>query len=102
MSAPRGNRNNAKGTEWKHAIQWALQEYEKSSVKRGQALRQIAIVVVEGALEGNKDFIQEIGNRLDGKPAQVIYGGGDDGEFEHSMKVYFVDPDDGSEVPPQT
>jgi len=102
VSAPKGNRNGAKGTEWKHAIQWALNEHSNSSVKRGQALRKIAVVVVEGALDGNKDFIQEIGNRLDGKPAQVIYGGGDDGEFEHNMKVYFVDPDDEREIPEET
>ena len=74
MSAPKGNQNAAKGKEWSEAIRYALKNYEKDKIKRGMALKAIAQKVVEKALDGDKDCWQEIGNRLDGKPAQAITG----------------------------
>jgi hypothetical protein len=77
--APQGNTNAAKGKQWADALRLTLQTYESSNVKQGYALRKIAEVVVNKALEGDKDAINEIGNRLDGKPAQAIEGTGDGG-----------------------
>lgn len=74
MPAPRGNQNATKGKEWTEAIRYALKSYEKDEIKRGAALKEIAKKVVEKALDGDKDSWQEIGNRLDGKPAQAITG----------------------------
>lgn len=76
MSAPRGNQNAAKGKEWADALRLALKTYEDKDkkIKRGHALRKIADGVVKNALEGDKDSWQEIGNRLDGKPAQALVG----------------------------
>lgn len=72
MAAPKGNKNAAKGREWADAIRWALGKYESSAVDRGQALRKIAERCIEQALEGDKDARREIGDRLDGKPAQAV------------------------------
>jgi hypothetical protein len=74
MAAPQGNQNAAKAKTWTDAIKWALDNHKSSAIKRGKALRSVAIKVVEMAVEGNKDAWQEIGNRLDGKPAQAITG----------------------------
>ena len=72
--APKGSRNKAKGTEWSDQLRWALANYTnaESGIARGQALRAIAEKVVEQAVGGEWKAIEEIGNRLDGKPAQTI------------------------------
>lgn len=80
VGAPIGNSNASKGREWTEALRWALDNYESSSIKRGQALRAIANKVIEQAIEGDKDAYQEIANRLDGKPVQAISGTGPGGE----------------------
>ena len=94
MAAPTGNQNAAKGREWTDAIRWALENYESKAIKRGQALRQIAQVTIEKAIDGDKDARQEIGNRLDGKPVQPteLSGTGANGEILGKLTVEFVDP----------
>lgn len=72
--APKGNRNAAKGKAWANALQRALAQYESDGVVRGEALRAIADKCIEQALEGDKDARKEIGDRLDGRPAQTITG----------------------------
>lgn len=69
MAAPVGNKNAAKGKAWFDALR-------KECVQRG-ALADIAKVVVDKALEGEQWAIAEIGNRLDGKPAQSLTVSGD-------------------------
>lgn len=77
-----GNPNGARRPKrWQDALDRALEQYEKGEVKAGQALRAIADKVVSLALEGNKDAYQEIANRLDGKPEQVITGPDGDSIF---------------------
>lgn len=78
VGAPLGNRNAAKEKPWVQALRTALLQYEGGDIKAGQALRHIADTVVLKAIKGDKDAIQEIGNRLDGKPAQSVTIGGDD------------------------
>ena len=72
--APLGNKNGAKGKTWADALRKALLQYESDGVVRTQALFQIATKVVEKALEGDATAVREIGDRLDGKPAQTIQG----------------------------
>lgn len=72
--APIGNKNASKGHAWSAAIRHTLDNYEDGSIKKGLALREIAKVVVKRALEGDMYAIREIGDRLDGKPAQAIRG----------------------------
>ncbi len=93
MAAPLGNSNAAKGKEWREALRYALASYEDEKVERGQALKAIAKVVVQKAVEGDKDSIQEIGNRLDGKPAQSIVGEEENPlSIIHRIERVIVDP----------
>jgi len=71
MAAPTGNTNARKGKEWFDALR-------KECVQR-DALAAIAKVVVEKAMAGEVWAIQEVGNRLDGKPSQAVEVSGADG-----------------------
>lgn len=62
-----GNRWTDK--EWRGMLRLALKE---PHIKHGTKLRAIAEKVVEAALEGNLSAVAEIGNRLDGRPAQDV------------------------------
>lgn len=75
-----GNKNNAKGKDWQDALRKAMIQYEDkdAGIKRGQALHKIATKVVQQALDGDPVAWQEIGNRLDGKPAQALQLSTDD------------------------
>ena len=93
MGAPVGNQNAKKAKRWQDALVKALAQYQSPDVAQGQALFRIAERVVEEALNGSKDAWQEIGNRLDGKPAQVIIG--DDDEAPVTIReiiIRAVDP----------
>lgn len=73
--APIGNHNAANGTRWRDTLLRALMQYEDDTCKSGQALRKIADKLIQLALDGDKEAIQEIGNRLDGRvPAQSVNG----------------------------
>lgn len=78
MAAPQGNQNARKAKDWEGALRRALAQYEsaEANISKGQALSKIAEQVVLKALAGNVDAINEIANRLDGKPAQAITGEG--------------------------
>ncbi len=80
MGAPVGNQNAKKAKRWQDALVKALARYEnpEARIQAGQALDKLAEMVVMQALAGSKDAWLEIGNRLDGKPAQAIVGGDDD------------------------
>jgi hypothetical protein len=75
--APIGNQNAAKGRRWANALREALITYEdpERMIQAGQALGRIAQRVVLMALDGDKDVISEIANRLDGRPRQQIDAG---------------------------
>lgn len=79
MGAPKGSRNRAKGKEWYDAIR-------KEAVPR-DGLRQIAKVLVDAAKNGEQWAIIELGNRLDGKPAQSVTVGGDE---DHPLMIQEV------------
>lgn len=68
-----GNQNARRGREWRDALRKAYMQYEnkEQGVRRGEALYKIGLTVTDMALNGNMDAIKEIGNRADGKPAQV-------------------------------
>jgi hypothetical protein len=70
--APRGNSNARRGKDWLDALR-------KEVVQRG-SLATIAKKVVDAAEAGELWAIQEIGNRLDGKPAQAVEVSGPDGD----------------------
>jgi len=72
--APAGNKNAQKGKRWLEALDKALKQYTdpEQKIAAGQALDRIAKLVVKEALDGAYWAIEEIGNRLDGKPSQSI------------------------------
>lgn len=91
--APLGNTNGAKGRRWQDALHKALARFSSVDppVAMGEALDRIAYQVVEKALNGDRDCITEIANRLDGKAAQSITVGGDpDQPLEIQRRVIFV------------
>ena len=72
MGAPLGNRNGANHREFREALRYALAQEYPGKAERGSALRRVAIKLVENAIDGNFQAVQEVANRLDGKPTQAI------------------------------
>lgn len=58
---------------WREALRKAVLK----RVEKAQRLDRIAEKVVSAAEDGKMDAVREIGDRLDGKPAQAIIGGND-------------------------
>lgn len=70
--APIGNQNGRKGKMWASAIEQALE-------RRGQgnkmaALSELADKLLAKCDEMDMSALKELGDRLDGKPAQAIVG----------------------------
>lgn len=72
MGAPVGNQNAAKAKVWQQAIVRALEH--RSRLRQRQALDELAGVLLDRAAEGDMAALKELGDRLDGKPAQAITG----------------------------
>ena len=72
MSAPKGNRNAAKGREYANALWFELKNYADKGVKKGNALKLVARAQIGKALDGDSMAARDIADRLDGKPAQSI------------------------------
>lgn len=71
MAAPKGNRNAAKAKVWAAAIERALERRQPLDV-RIKAIDELADKLLALGYEGDLSALQEIGNRLDGKPAQAL------------------------------
>lgn len=67
MAAAKGNQYARKSKDWESALRRALEKHES-----GMALAKIAEHVVQQAIAGDWRAIEEIANRMDGKPAQAI------------------------------
>lgn len=74
--APTGNRNAAKAKQWSAAIERALDK--RGGGDRAKALDELAEVLLQKCEEMDMAALKELGDRLDGKPAQTI-----DGEITH-------------------
>lgn len=70
--APRGNQNAKRGTAWRDAVRRAL-------ARDKTALNDIAERLITMARDGDLAAIKELGDRLDGKPAQAHELSGPDG-----------------------
>ena len=75
MAAPVGNQNARKAKIWEQAIKRALARKANSTVDNG--LDALADQLVAAAASGEAWALKEVGDRLDGKPAQVIAGDSD-------------------------
>lgn len=72
-----GNDNAARGKEFRAAIQRALAKRSGGAGWR-VALDKIADKLLDHAEAGEQWAVQEVGNRLDGKPAQQVVLNGDE------------------------
>jgi hypothetical protein len=68
--APLGNTNAAKGKIWSAAIARALEHRSRKDQK--DALDALAEVLLSKCDEGDLTALKELGDRLEGKPAQAI------------------------------
>lgn len=61
-------------SEWRDALQAALSDYQdkEAGIERGDAIKCLAMHVIKLAMGGDRGAIEEIGNRLDGKPRQLV------------------------------
>lgn len=84
-----GNQNAVRAKKWREAIMRAL---ARKSGTVDQGLDTAADKLVTLAIdEGDKWALEEIGDRVDGKPAQSIIGGDeDDPPIKHSHSVEWV------------
>jgi hypothetical protein len=90
MAAPLGNQNAAKARLWTAAIERAL-ERRKPANERIKAIDELADKLINSCYKGELSALQELGNRLEGKPAQGITVAGDgDSPIKVSHKVEFV------------
>ena len=70
--APKGNKNAARGKIWSDAIIRALAK--RSRVTAREAIDDLAEKLLEQCDEGNMIALKEVGDRLEGKPAQTLLG----------------------------
>jgi hypothetical protein len=88
--APIGNQNAKRAQKWREALARAL---SRKAGTVDQGLDKIADGVVGLACDGEQWAIIEIGNRLDGKPAQAIEVSGDEDRPLMLGVVKLVRPD---------
>lgn len=76
MSAPIGNQFATKSRLWRQAIERALGN--RSRVDQVEALDALAEKLLARCDEGDMAALKELGDRLDGKPAQSVTVAGDE------------------------
>ena len=70
--APVGNKNAARAKIWREAVLRAL---DRRGLDRESSLDELAAQLLNKCAEGDLTALKELGDRLDGKPAQAIIGG---------------------------
>jgi len=91
VAAPVGNHNKVKNRPWADALNRAMVRYRGG---KENALNLIADQTVKAAINGDRWAIEEIGNRLDGKPKQQTeLTGLDDGPIQlEEIRRTIIDP----------
>lgn len=72
VGAPEGNQNAKKGRDWTQAIRKALAHYSGEGATKG--MEKLAQKLIEAAEKGDAWALREIGDRIEGKPAQMLIG----------------------------
>jgi hypothetical protein len=72
MAAPIGNQYGARAKQWQMAIERALDK--RGAMDRRTALDELAAVLLDQCAMGEAWALRELGDRLDGKPAQSVTG----------------------------
>ena len=90
-----GNQNARKARIWTEALKRALARYSGSSVDAG--LDKLADRMVMAAAEGDDaafhHITEKIGDRMEGKPAQVVIGDADEDPVQVSGVIKLVKPE---------
>ncbi len=73
--APLGNKNGAKSKVWSAAITRALER--RSRVEAKEMIDELANTLIDMCLAKDLGALKEFGDRMEGKPAQVIAGDGE-------------------------
>jgi len=68
MAAPQGNTNATKNKAWTDALRRELEGNQNADKLKRMAQKLVSLAVEEG----NMQAFKEIGDRLEGKPAQAI------------------------------
>ncbi len=77
--APVGNQNAAKAKVWRAAIDRALDRRTQSRTDGIKEIDALADKLLEAVATGDLPALKEFGDRMDGKPAQAVELGGEDG-----------------------
>jgi hypothetical protein len=87
-----GNQNAVKSKRWQQAILRALARASSKDVDTG--LDSAADKLIALAMDGDKWALEELGDRVDGKPAQAVTVAGDEdgGPVRMSLSVAYADP----------
>lgn len=72
MGAPAGNQNALKAKMWSAAIHRALEK--RGAGDKLKALDELAEKLLANCDQGDLSALRELGDRIEGKPAQVISG----------------------------
>ena len=72
MGAPAGNQNALKAKMWSAAIHRALEK--RGAGDKLKALDELAEKLLANCDQGDLSALRELGDRIEGKPAQGIYG----------------------------
>ena len=80
--APKGNKNAVKVRIWSEAI--------RKEVLSRKRLAKLAKTLCDMAEKGDIAAMKELGNRLEGKSAQIIQGVGEEGSIPLNIQVTYV------------
>ena len=94
MAAPAGNQNAAKAKIWSAAIHRVLEARTGSRLDQKHALDDLAAALIDKAAEGDMGALKELGDRLEGKPAQSLHVGNEDGKPFLTSRIERVIIDD--------
>lgn len=90
MGAPIGNQNAAKAKRWSAAIDRALARKGRDAQEELDRLAEAFLAAVEAGESTAIPGWKELGDRLEGKPAQsVALTGEDGGPVNHAVRVVF-------------
>jgi len=92
MAAPKGNQFAVKDKRWQQAIDRALAKRCKGDGI--QALDDLAEKLLTKCDEGDMGALRELGDRIEGKPAQTIEASGPNGGpiQMQSVEMMIIDP----------
>lgn len=76
MANPTG-KNGREQKPWADAIKRALARAELDPARGGRDINKLAEQLLDKAADGDMGALKELGDRLDGKPAQSVDLGGD-------------------------